>query len=318
MKTGMSVAGTLKEKILEQGVIPFGSRILVGVSGGADSTALLRLLFSLRHELALDLVVAHYDHALRSGSGKDRLHVERMARSLGLICLSGKNKTKCPKRISVEDFARQKRFDFFVRMAAKVRADGVALAHTQDDLAETVLMRILRGTGLSGLRSILPQRRISGVMFFRPMLDMTRGDVEAFLAEIKVKHIEDPTNAGDDFLRNRIRHKLIPYIAREFSVPIKESTDYDFIEASLQKILTRVLKTDKDGVTICIKPWRTCPQALRRMVLREAVGRMTASSGLSSRHALLLEKKALEGKVSRVSLPAGLGAVISDKFITLT
>jgi tRNA(Ile)-lysidine synthase len=328
MKTGTDCELRLKEKILHQGIIPYAARMLVGVSGGADSTALLHLLHSLRHELALDLIVVHYDHALRPGSGKDLRFVEQMSKNLGLTCLSERNRVKCPKKSSVEDFARERRFDFFVRMAKKTGADAVVLAHTQDDLAETVLMRILRGTGLSGLRSILPQRQISGVMFLRPMLDMTRVEVEAFLAGRKVKYVEDPTNAGDDFLRNRIRHKLIPYIAKEFSGSIKEklaelafnaSIDYDFIEASLQKAIGRTLRVSLHGVKITIRTWKPYPQAIRRMVLREAVERMTGVQGsLSYQHALLLERTALKGKSLRISLPLGLEAVISDKFITLS
>jgi tRNA(Ile)-lysidine synthase len=318
----------LKEKILQQGVIPYGARVLVGVSGGADSTALLFALYSLRHELALDLIVVHYDHALRPGSGKDRRFVQQMSRDLGLVCLSEKNPSQRPKGLSVEDFAREKRFDFFVRMARKTRADAVVLAHTQDDLAETVLMRILRGTGLSGLRGILPLRQISGIMFLRPMLEVTRVQVEAFLSRQKISYIDDPTNAGDAFLRNRIRHKLIPYITKGFSACIKEklaelafnaSNDYDFIETALHRALDRTLKTDPHAVKIVLKTWKTYPQAIRRMVLREAMGRVTADEpSLSYRHTVLLEKTALKGKVSHLSLPSGLKAVITDKFITLS
>jgi tRNA(Ile)-lysidine synthase len=328
MTAGMSHGSKLKEKVIEQGIIPYGARILVGVSGGADSVTLLHVLYSLRHELALDLIVVHYDHALRAGSGKDRKFVKQMAHRLGLVCLSEKNTTKLPKGISTEDFARERRFDFFVRMARKTRADAVVLAHTQNDLAETVLMRIFRGTGLSGLRSILPQRRMAGVMFLRPLLDVTRFQIEACLSELKVKHIEDPTNATDAFLRNRIRHKLIPYIAKEFSVPVIEklaelalnaSVDYDFIEASLQKILGEVLMVRAGRAKIDLKAWKVCSQSLRRMVLREAVGRVAKAPGaLSYQHALLLEKAALKAKVSRISLPAGIEAIINDKFITLS
>jgi tRNA(Ile)-lysidine synthase len=324
----MKPGEVLKGKVLQEGVIPYGGRILVGVSGGADSIVLLHVLYALRHELALDLIVVHYDHALRSGSVRDRKFVEGISRQLGLVFLSEKNRIKCPKGSSVEDFAREQRFDFFARMAKATKADAVALAHTQDDLAETVLMRIFRGTGLSGLRSILPQRRIRGVLFLRPMLSVTRGEVEAFLVQNKIRHVEDPTNAGDDFLRNRIRHKLLPYIAKEFCPAVKEklselafnvSTDYDFIDSSLQQILSRVLKEGSGDVKVLLKPWKACPQAMRRMILREAVAKITADKGsLSYVHALLLERTALKGKPSRVSLSRGLQAVITDKFITLS
>lgn len=328
MKRTRDLQADLKEKIVAQGIIPYAARVLVGVSGGADSTALLHLLHALRHELALDLIVVHYDHALRPGSHKDRRFVEKMSRSLGLACLSEKNRGRCPRGSSVEDFAREKRFDFFVRMARKTRADAVILAHTQDDLAETVLMRILRGTGLSGLRSMMPQRKITGVFFLRPMLDVTRAEVEAFLNKINVGHVEDPSNAGDAFLRNRIRHALIPYIARRFAPAIKEklaelalnaSVDYDLIGTALEKALNRTLKTGSHGVKVLMKPWKACPQPVRRMVLRAAVEKITRVQGsLPYRHAVLLERMALRSKTSRLSLPFAIEAVISDKFITLS
>jgi tRNA(Ile)-lysidine synthase len=328
MKPGKSCELKLKEKIILPGIIPYAARLLVGVSGGADSMALMHLLHSLRHELALDLIIIHYDHALRPGSGQDRRYVEQMARRLGLICLSEKNKIKRPRGSSIEDFARERRFDFFIRMAKKTCADAVVLAHTQDDLAETVLMRIFRGTGLSGLRSILPQRQISGIMFLRPMLNVTRLEVEAFLDARKIKHAEDPTNAGDEFLRNRIRHQLIPYIEKEFAASIKEklaelafnaSVDYDLIEASLQKAIGQSLRIKPNSIKIVLKHWKNYSQSIRRMLLREAVERMTdVPGGLSYQHALMLERTALKGKASRVSLPSGLEAVISDKFLTLS
>ena len=326
MKTG-PVATALRKKILEQGIVPYGSRILVGVSGGADSTALLYVLYGLRHELALDLVVVHYDHSLRAGSGKDLHFVEKMAKDLGLVFLSEKNLIKCPKGCSIEDFARTRRFDFFGRMVKKTRADAVVLAHTQDDLAETVLMRILRGTGLSGLRSILPQRQIGGILFLRPFLGTTRLEVEAFLAEKAIRHIEDPTNQTDDFLRNRIRHKLIPYMAKEFSGTVKEklvelalsaSSDYDFIETSMTPVIRRLLKVRGKTARVSREAWIVCPQAVRRMVLREAIGRISPDKAmLTFSHVLLVERTAMGGKHARVSLPGGHEAVITDKLITL-
>ena len=328
MKRAPDRRPVLCDKILAQGIVPYGSRLLVGVSGGADSMALLHLLYALRHDLALDIIVVHYDHALRPGSAGDRRFVEKISAGLGLACLSERNRAKCPRGISVEDFARARRFDFFIRMAGKARADGVALAHTRDDLAETVLMRILRGTGLSGLRGIMPRRMISGVLFLRPMLEVTRAEVEGFLAGIKVEHREDPTNEADAFLRNRIRHELIPYIARKFAPAVKEklaelglsaASDYDLMEVLLQKALRRTLRPGARSVKIIIKAWKACPQPIRRMVLRSAVERITQVQGaLPYRHALLLERAAMASKCCRIPLSCGVEAIISDKFITLS
>ncbi|MEI8012366.1 MAG: tRNA lysidine(34) synthetase TilS, partial [Candidatus Omnitrophota bacterium] len=135
-----------KGQVIRDGLLSPGAKVIAGVSGGADSVALLHLLYALRHDLSLHLTVAHYDHALRAGSSKDCAFVRKMTSSLGLDCVWERNTQPKPQGVSVEDFARQRRFDFFIRQANAVAADAVILAHTQDDLAETVLMRILRGT----------------------------------------------------------------------------------------------------------------------------------------------------------------------------
>lgn len=315
--------------VVRQRLIPHGAKILVGVSGGADSVALLHLLYALRHDLALHLTVAHYDHALRPGSAKDCAFVRKVCAGLALDCVWERNKLKKPAGVSTEDFARQRRFDFFVRKARLVSADAVVLAHTQDDLAETVLMRLLRGTGLSGLRAILPRRIIAGTVFVRPMLDMTRAEVERFIAEQGLLYREDPTNAGDDFLRNRIRHKLIPYISKEFSPVIKNklaelavnaALDHEFIDDELQKVLPQVMRMYAAKAVITRAAWCALSSSMRRMVLREGVARMNGAlaGALACKHVEVLERAGLEGVKTVLSLPLGLRGAVTDKFITLS
>ncbi len=318
----------LKDKLLRTGLLSRGAKIMVGVSGGADSTALLHLLYGLRHEFALDIVVAHYDHGLRPGSFRDRRFVEKMAGDLGLLFVSETNAQKKPAGASLEDFARRQRFDFFVRKAKGLKVDAVALAHTRDDLAETVLMRILRGAGLDGLRAIIPQRSIDGVVFLRLLLDVTRAEIEDFLGSEGVKFTDDPTNVQDIFLRNRVRHQLIPYIARRFSSAVKEKLaelslsagiDYDFIQQELNKVLPVVLVWRSGKVCVVISKWKVLHRSLRLMVLREAMERTgRRPAGLSFHHAFSLERAAISGARGKVSLSRGVQAFISDKLITLS
>ncbi len=314
------------DRRFQRDILPYGARVLVGVSGGADSTLLLHILFDLRHELALDLVVAHYDHALRRGSPRDRSFVRAMAQGLGLRFVSERNRSKCPAGTSLEDFARQKRLDFFVRQADALKAAAVVLAHTRDDLAETVLMRILRGTGLSGLRSILPEKTLHGVTFLRPMLAMSRRDVERSMRRRRLDHIEDPTNASNDLLRNRIRHRLIPYIARGFAPAVKEkltelalnaAVDHAFLEDELHKILPRVSSVRCGIPRIAVRPWRKLPQALRRMALREAF----KAKGLpapSFDRIVAIERAGLDATKRSIVISPAVKVVFSDKFITLS
>ncbi|MFH0754733.1 MAG: tRNA lysidine(34) synthetase TilS [Candidatus Omnitrophota bacterium] len=310
--------------LLDLSVIPYSSRIIVGVSGGTDSVCLLHLLSGFKHELALEIIVAHYDHALRPNSAKDAEFVSKLAASLKLDFITERNDLTCPRKVSIEEFARQQRFNFFIKAAVKSKAEAVVLAHTQDDLAETVLMRILRGTGLCGLRSILPSRQMNNILFLRPLLNTKRTDLEKYLKAIKANHIDDPTNAEDIYLRNRIRHTLIPYIQKNFSTAIKEklaqlsinaTIDYDVLELELYKAWSKVAVTKNKEVIIYLTGWKALPQPIRRMVLREAAQRILGrSGGISFSHITMIEslvKKHVTNK--NISCSAGLEIKITRK-----
>ncbi len=252
-----------------------GDVVLVGVSGGADSMAMLLLLLDLRHILGINLIVAHYDHAFRASSARDALFVKKIAERLGLPCVIKERTGRSPKG-SLEEYARKMRYAFFLDTARKTKADALALAHTQDDLAETVFMRILRGTGVDGLRAILPQRNINGLNVVRPILALTRKDVESFLNSRKQRFLTDPTNMSDDFLRNVIRRKIFPFIQKEGGQDIKPSlvrlaetatVDYDLIEKSAEGVCQgRTLKGEFGGIKTT--GWELLHLSTRRALIR--------------------------------------------------
>jgi len=190
-----------------------GDFVAVGVSGGADSVALLSLLCCLRSELDLTLVACHVNHNLRGAEAKrDEDFVRRLCDRLGVECrvLSADVAALAKEEgCSVEEAARKVRYRFFAETAEE--RGKIATAHTADDNAETVLMHLVRGTGLKGLGGIMP---CCGNVV-RPMLTVTRADVETLLDEYCVDHIEDSSNAGDDFLRNRLRHRVMPLLKEE-------------------------------------------------------------------------------------------------------
>ena len=153
----------VKKTIKKYNLIQKGDKIVVAVSGGPDSVALLYLLYSLRKDLKITLHIAHLDHSLRKDSYKDREFVEGLAQRLKLpITTSQINVKELAKKGSLEEIARNARLGFLFRVAQGIKADKIALGHSIDDQAETVLMRILRGTGLYGLAGILPKRNIAG------------------------------------------------------------------------------------------------------------------------------------------------------------
>lgn len=190
----------------ELGLISKGDAIVCAVSGGADSMALLWALYLLKEEWDLDLSAAHFNHHLRGvESDRDEAFVRDFCTGYGIPLHVGSAQVTAGEK-GLEAAAREARYAFLQTLPGKI-----ATAHTADDNAETVLMHLIRGTGLKGLGGITPCRD----RLIRPMLNVTRAEVEAFLAEYAVEHIQDSSNCSDEFLRNRLRHHVMPLLKAE-------------------------------------------------------------------------------------------------------
>jgi tRNA(Ile)-lysidine synthase len=193
-------------------MIERGDRVVVAVSGGADSMALLFALHALSADLRCALAVAHLDHGLRASSTADARFVEEQAASLGLPMMSERCDVRAEaaaRRQGIEEAARGVRRAFLTRVAAEWGASRIALGHTADDQAETVLFRLARGTGWDGLCGMTP---VSGPII-RPLLFLTRGEVRQFAADQRLPWREDETNHDVSFARNRIRERVLPELA---------------------------------------------------------------------------------------------------------
>lgn len=201
---------------LRSAVAPLaGQSLLVAVSGGPDSVALLRGLCALQDDCRLTLTVAHYNHRFRgTASDADAAWVTELARHLQLGC----EQAAAPVATSSvrEADARESRYQFLQAAAAKIGATYVVTGHTRDDQAETVLHHIARGTGLRGLRGIPRSRTLGGVTLLRPLLDVRRADVIAFLADVGQDFRLDVTNADTTLTRNWLRHELLPVLEQRF------------------------------------------------------------------------------------------------------
>ena len=196
----------LRAFLKEQALLSPGDSVIAAVSGGADSVAMLFALYLLRDELGITLEAAHFNHHLRGAeSDRDEAFVTDFCGRYDIPLHLGSGRI-VPGKKGLEAAARDARYAFLRSLPGKV-----ATAHTADDNAETVLMRLIRGTGLKGLGAIAP---VSGNVI-RPMLTVTRDDVEAFLEEYALPHVEDSSNGTDDFLRNRIRHGILPLMRAE-------------------------------------------------------------------------------------------------------
>jgi tRNA(Ile)-lysidine synthase len=206
LTTTRSIRATVRAFVRAHDLLPPGP-VVVAVSGGADSTALLILLSELAPTLGLDLHVAHFDHRLRPrASALDAQYVADLAQSRGATIRAGRADS-APKS---EDQARALRYAFLRRAAQDVGATRIATGHTRDDQAETVLLHATRGSGLAGLAGMRPER--DGIV--RPLLSITRADTEAVCAEAGLAAREDRTNTDPKYARNRIRHKVLPELER--------------------------------------------------------------------------------------------------------
>lgn len=200
-----------------------GRAVIAAVSGGADSVALLRLLAGREEDRPRQVIVAHFDHRLRAGSGDDARFVADLAGRLELPFELGQADVAAlaeQQGDGIEAAARGARYAFLEQVADRHRANFIATGHTADDQAETVLHRILRGTGVAGLQGIHEVRLHFGrqdIYLVRPLLNFRHSELVAYLREINQQFCEDPSNVDRRFTRNRIRHELLPLLERDYN-----------------------------------------------------------------------------------------------------
>ena len=301
-----------------------GKRLLVAVSGGPDSLALLHALYRLRGEYGLTLRGAHLNHRLRGAESEaDAEFVADTFERLGVpftvdgVDVAGYRRRH---RLSLEDAARRVRYSFLADAAAEHGADAIALGHTADDQAETVLMHIIRGSGLDGLRGMqaLDRRTISGrrVALFRPLLDVSRAETEAYCRALCLTPRIDPSNSSPEFLRNRIRMELVPLLEqmnpsmRDALVRLARNAtqDSDYIREHADAVWREVTRQVEDGVVrLDAVALGGEHAAIRGRVLRRAIE--AAGGEVTQRH--ILDMMALFGRApgKRLHLSGGLGFV---------
>jgi tRNA(Ile)-lysidine synthase len=303
-----------------------GDRVAVAVSGGADSVALLRLLFDLRKELGIVLSVAHFNHRLRGAeSDADEEFAGVLAKRLKLEFHLGSGDVKtyaAEKHLSIEAAARRLRYEFFDQLLEKKSVDRIATGHTLDDQAETVLLRLARGAGTRGLAGIYPGRRASGIRLqedrppsiVRPLLGTRRKDLEAYLESLNQPWREDGSNRDLRFARNRVRHGILPRLERTLNPAVREAlaetaeiarAEEEYWQELLAVTLPRVCTVSRGeqgaGVTLSSTSLEL-PLALRRRVVRA----VSESMGLNLEFKHVEEILAVtDGTASGAALPHG-------------
>ena len=272
--------------IAQHKMIEAGETVLVAVSGGADSLALLYGLNALRSQLNCQFHVAHLNHCLRPDADADADFVCQHAVDLRLSCTI--QRMEIPHlaqqwKLSVEAAGRRARYQFYESVITEIDATKVALGHHQDDIAETVLMNLIRGSGATGLKGIAPVR---DAKFIRPLAGFTRQQIEAFLTSIGVVPRHDTTNTDTRYLRNRIRHELIPRLENEYNPNIKTglSRTADVLRAESEYLDTTARKAFEacriqdphKNVVLDRVEFRKHHIALQRRMLRQGVSEMSA------------------------------------------
>ena len=282
-----------------------GTGIVVGASGGPDSTALLRCLHRLRGEFSLSLHVAHLNHDFRGAEADhDAAFVQRLADGLGLPCSIDKQDPIAYQRVqgvsSFEQAAREMRYSFLASVASSVGADAVALGHTSDDQSETVLIHLLRGSGLHGLRGMAevaewpwPEPR-PGPLLFRPLLSVTKEDTVAYCRSLGQTYREDSGNYMWRFTRNKVRHDLLPRLARDYNPRVREalerlsrvaSAQVDFIDKELEGHWNEISVETGGAVSFEAETLASIHPALQRQAIRRAYSSLTGDSrGLNESH----------------------------------
>jgi tRNA(Ile)-lysidine synthase len=213
----------VRRTIRRHALCPPGTRVLVGLSGGSDSVALTFLLRELAPTLDFSVAaLAHVNHHLRDTADRDEAFCRALAERLGLPILVAACDVKAlaaDRSCSIEDAARQARYAFFTRAAAEAAATRVAVGHTTDDQAETFILKLARGAGMTGLGAVYPRRGD----VIRPLLDVTRTDLRDYLRAQGESWVEDETNADLSNPRNRVRHDVLPHLERALGLPARRA-----------------------------------------------------------------------------------------------
>ena len=264
-----------------------GDRCVVAVSGGPDSMALLHVLAQLAEPLDISLVIAHVDHGLRPDEAEAEARLVReTAQSLGLACECGRVEVGVCAReqgLSIEHAARNLRYGFMEKVAARHGGTKIAVAHTADDQAEEILLRLIRGTGRAGLTGMA---RIRGNLVIRPFLDVPKEEILRYLAEENIPYLLDSSNQERVYLRNRIRLDLLPYLQEHFNPNIGNSLretaaifqgEEELLAGIASQAYVQVVgeeSGDAAGLIIHLEGFSRQPLAIRRRILESACWHM--------------------------------------------
>jgi tRNA(Ile)-lysidine synthase len=304
------------DQALQASRIPLaGQSLVVGLSGGADSVALLDALVVLARRRDLQPVAAHLDHRLRPDSAEDEAFCRDLSARLEVPFHAGVADVAARARRDgggLEQAARRERYAFLRRVRVETGARAIAVAHTRDDQAETLLLRLLRGAGATGLSGMRP--RVGRLL--RPLLRVSRDEVVAHLRERGLAWRDDPTNADPRHLRNRVRHELLPYLEARFNPALRAglartagllADEAAFLEKEAERLLDRAARAEAGGLVLDARALAEAPPAVARVAVRQALRETGGLGRVRAVHVERILALARAGSPSprRLPLPGG-------------
>ncbi len=308
--------------------LPKGAKLVLGVSGGADSMALLYALKDGPWQLS----VGHFNHQIREAAAADAAFVAQTAEAMGVPCYIGTGDVPSYTKESgksIEEAAREMRYDYLAGLVRKLGAQALAVAHNQDDNLETILMHFLRGSGLDGLRGIAAKRFVPGqkdqILLLRPLLGWNRAQILHFCEENKVPFVEDQSNQDLNYYRNRLRHTLMPQLdelnpawrknlLRNAQLAAQES---HFLDQLAEEQLQSAFHAEDSEISLKREPFLALHQALQTRTIRKAVQKLVPNLRDFGYEQSLLALKTIQQSRRRMDLGDGLELLVDQEEILL-
>ena len=270
----------LKEEVLKTiktyNLIEKNDKVVIGVSGGPDSICLLHLLYSIKKELGFEIVVAHINHQIRKVADSETEYVKDFCKNLGIECFVKKeNITELAKKQKkgTEEVGRQVRYDFFEDVAQKTNSNKIATAHNSNDRAETVILNILRGSGISGLKGIEAMRDNK---YIRPLIFTKREKIEEYCQENNLNPKIDESNMENIYNRNKVRNIIIPYIEKEFNKNIIQTInrlsdvateENEFLQKLTEEQYNTISTIENDTIILDLKKFNHLELVIKRRLI---------------------------------------------------
>jgi tRNA(Ile)-lysidine synthase len=330
------IAEAVRRFIVQNKLVLPKETVLAGVSGGADSVCLLHILAGLQEKLEITVHVAHLNHMLRGAeSDGDARYVSRLAKKLGLSATIENRDVKAYQvthRLSLEDAARQVRYRFFAEVAREVGASRVAVGHTSDDQAETILMHLVRGAGPTGLLGMRPltiwtSPGLAGLTVIRPLLAVSRDETRTYCREHRLTPREDSSNLSLSPFRNRIRRELLPMV-RGYNPRIGEAlirnsdtlaADLSFLEEYVSEVWPKVASEENGAIVLDRKSVVALHPAVQRHLLRRVTREVLGDlEDIEWKHIEKMRNGLTLRKGKRVILPRKLTLSVEGKKIRVS